>query len=165
MEKFKPLEDAKIREIRKLAADQSLPLSEIADRVGVSPRTVWKYGKQARQDVVEQSGPQEEPVKATQGNASAFVDDPDIMCKLKELELLKIEQEIARVKGALIEPEQFENLVLQLKYHVDFDHIGEPDIPDHILSMCPWCGASDDEGMQHVEGGYVCVSCGANVGE
>ena len=165
MERFKPLDEAKIREIRKLAANPSSPLSEIADRVGVSLKTVLKYGKQARQDAVEQSGPQEEHIKATQGNASAFVDDPDIKCKLKELELLKIEQEIARVKGALIEPEQFENLVLQLKYHVHFDHIGESDTLDHILSMCPWCGASDDDGMQHVKGSYVCVSCGANVGE
>ncbi len=91
MERFKPLDEAKIREIRKLAADSSLTWSEIADRVGVSIKTARKYGEQARRDADEQNDAQETPTTRVEIVPPQVEDDPEVFAARKRLLLAELD--------------------------------------------------------------------------
>jgi len=91
MEKFKPLEDAKIRKIRKLAANPSLTWSEIADRVGVVRKTAKKYGEQARQDANGQNGTHETPTARVEVVSSQMEDNPEVFEARKRLRLAELD--------------------------------------------------------------------------
>ncbi len=91
MEKFKPLEDAKIREIRKLAKDPSLTWTQIGDIVGVSPKTARKYGEQARRDADEQNDAQETPTARVEIVPPQVEDDPEVFAARKRLLLAELD--------------------------------------------------------------------------
>jgi len=93
MEKFKPLEETKIRKIGKLAANPSLAWSEIADRVGVSLKTAKKYGQQARQDANGQNDTQETPTNRVEVVPSQVEDDPEVFEARKRLRLAQLDLE------------------------------------------------------------------------
>jgi hypothetical protein len=94
-----------------------------------------------------------------------LADDPEVKEKLKELELARIERQIAEAKGELINSRAFERHVSTflslLENLFENGHISELAF-ETLGSECPWCGECEmvyeEIGTDHFR--WRCRKCG-----
>jgi len=97
-----------------------------------------------------------------------LADDPDIKDKLKELELARIERQIAETKGELKGPLALDRLISSYKVLLfnlnDNGHLTDVDYV-RLASECFWCGEYDMvfEEISADHFGWRCYSCGKQV--
>ncbi len=94
-----------------------------------------------------------------------LADDPDIKEKLKELELVRIEKQIAETKGELINSRAFERHISSYKSLLEnlFENGHLTQIAFNALSSeCPWCGEYEMINEEiRIDGlGWKCLNCG-----
>ncbi len=106
-----------------------------------------------------------EPPPASPAVPTSLRDDPDIVKKLKELNLAKLEREIAEVKEGNIPSVALERLDAIMKLLVQFlNRVGVlgSDTADFFNTFCVWCGAERKKGMEYDDGAncWKCRTCG-----
>jgi len=107
-----------------------------------------------------------EPAKQGAAVPNGLLDDPEIRQKMKELELVKLDNQLAELRGGP-NANVAERLVLDridlLNVLLSTDKINKAAYC-RLVSSCPWCGASSDIGLRYEDasegGGYRCASCG-----
>jgi hypothetical protein len=108
------------------------------------------------------------PFTGLASRSQALADDPEIREKLRELELARIEKQIAEARGELVDSTALVRLVSNYKvlltninsngYLTDGDY-------DTLVSECPWCGEFDivHEEIRPNVFGWKCQNCGKEV--
>ena len=107
--------------------------------------------------------------------STVLVDDPEIREKLKELEIARLDKQIAEEIGATVDPEEIAQLVDDSKViaHIVSDlkslafvlyskqWISKEEYEEMVRS-CPWCGSCSmrRETSQHGEFRWKCQYCG-----
>jgi predicted Zn-ribbon and HTH transcriptional regulator len=97
-----------------------------------------------------------------------MTDDADIKAKIKELQLARLDRQIAEAKGYLIDQVALGRTVEQLKETLraftddDFEDEGRKSYMKYLASLCPWCGV---ESMSRTKIGsksraWKCERCG-----
>ena len=95
----------------------------------------------------------------------AFADDPDARKKRKELEIAKLDRQIAEEKGLGLQSDTVMRFVGRHKMLLSMLHDGgflDDDEFEFLSGECPWCGGGF---MEHVEvrngiWGWKCHNCG-----
>jgi hypothetical protein len=81
-------------------------------------------------------------------------DDPDILQRLKALELARIQREIMQVKEESQDATSFERFLTTHWLLLDALHERgaiSDSVHDFLRTACPWCGSERAEAIVHVE--------------
>jgi len=97
-----------------------------------------------------------------------FSDDPEVRKKMRELEIAKLDRQIAEERGIELRSDAFNRLVGQHKMLLSILHDGgflDNEEYEFLSSECPWCGGDDMEPMEVKKGawGWRCQKCGKEV--
>ena len=96
---------------------------------------------------------------------SILADDPEIISKLKELELIKIERQIVEQKAAIEDTDVITRIVNDFKSLLfelySTKHLSGKEY-ERLVSHCPWCTSSTMEMEELDDGqfGWKCRYCG-----
>lgn len=123
-------------------------------------------------DALVTERPETDMVKASQKVSfpPSLSDDPEILKKVKELELAKLDRQIREMREQSFRDGFAERLVinhLSLLVELSQANIIDEDTINRLMSYCPWCGAEREDGLVYVEypkdhptmTGYRCASC------
>jgi DNA-directed RNA polymerase subunit RPC12/RpoP len=102
-------------------------------------------------------------------------EDPDIIAKMKELELVRIERQIVEEQKAIVKARAIDSLAKAYYCLLDAAWLGiklDDDTYEELVSVCLYCGSTGDAGLEYIEervnGGnsvqyYQCRSCGRRI--
>lgn len=97
-----------------------------------------------------------------------LANDLEIIEKRKELELAKIERQIAEERAATIDPEVIERIVGDFKsllFELSCKNLIPEEEYERLISHCPWCTSCSVEMVELDDGeyGWKCRYCGREV--
>jgi len=99
------------------------------------------------------------------GIIDAFAEDPQVRNKRKELEIARLDRQIAEERGHLENTETTERLALIIKALIEElndEGMLDSGFSEYYSHYCLWCGAEDDQGVKRNSSNGIrkCVTCG-----
>jgi ribosomal protein S27E len=91
--------------------------------------------------------------------------DPEVYEKMKQLQLARLERQIAEEKEGKVQTtalERLDSIFKTLVTYLEGRSASMPDIGTFLETYCIWCGASRNSGMRYDNalGGWKCATCG-----
>jgi hypothetical protein len=98
-----------------------------------------------------------------------LLEDVDVRNKMKELQLARLERQIAKEKNGIDNTSVLDRTVTDFKLLVMWLNTKgslDPGLSDLLETSCPWCGAQRERGMfrSRKSDNWKCRSCGKEVG-
>lgn len=126
-----------------------------------------EQAKKADEPLIEKmtTVPEPRPMKGFDAIPSQLMDDPEVRQKMKELQLTRLERQIAEERKLIGESTALERLdgtVRLLIINLEIMNALDSDIALFHMHHCIWCGAERDKGMHYVDSKNIwkCRSCG-----
>lgn len=103
--------------------------------------------------------------EATKNIPRGLLDDPEVYEKMKELQVARLERQIAEEKEGKVETtalERLDSIFKILVTSVEWRSALMTDIGGFLETYCIWCGASRKNGTHYDNalGGWKCAKCG-----